>query len=492
MPATSAAETLAVLADPGSFEAFPDRARSTDPLGFADTTAYPDRLAAARAATGVAESVRAGRARIAGAPVALLVSEYGFIGGSIGAATGELISRTFERAAAERLPVVAVTRSGGTRMQEGNYGFTQIAKTLATLARFRRSGLPYVVYLAHPTIGGVLASWGSAAHMTFAEPGALIGFAGPRGVEASTGSRLPPGVQRAENLAAHGLVDDLVPLAELREKLAPLLGALGSPPAGSPPAPADVPARDADAWESVRATREPERPGARELLAGLASQVTDLRGDGEGAADDPAMLTRICRLGGVPVTVIAHDKSAGPAGARPSAAGYRKARRGVALAGELALPIVTVVDTPGAELSRASEEGGLAGQLAGCLADLLTTPSPVLSLLLGQGGGGGALALLGGDVVLATRDAWLAPIAPEAASAILYGDAARAAGTARAQGVTAGALRDLGLVDHVVDEPAAAVAAHLPALLARPGSERLAARYERYRRMGNGSVHMPG
>ncbi len=487
MPAASAAEAIALLADPGSFEAFGDQLWPIDPLGFVDSRAYRDRLAAAGAASGSAESVRAGRARVAGIPVALLASEYGFIAGSIGAASGELVSRTFERATAERLPVVVVTRSGGTRMQEGNYGFAQIAKTLASVERFRRSGLPYAVYLGHPTVGGVLASWGSRAHLTFAEPGALIGFAGPRGVEATTGSRLPEGVQSAENLAEHGLVDAVLPLAELRGKLAPLLRVLGSrPPAPRTEPPTEAPAREADAWESVRATRVPERPGARELLAEVATEVTVLRGDGQGAADDPAMLAQICLLSGVPSVVIGHAKAAEGTGARPSAGGYRKARRAIALAGELGLPIVTVVDTPGAELSSASEEGGLAHQLAGCLTDLLATPSPVLCLLLGQGGGGGALALLGGDVVLAAEDAWLAPIAPEAASAILYGDAGRAAEMARAQRIAANDLRELGLVDHVVRAPGAAVAAHLTALLARTAAEWPTARYGRYRRIGNG------
>jgi acetyl-CoA carboxylase carboxyl transferase subunit beta len=364
--------------------------------------------------------------------------------------------------------VVVVTRSGGTRMQEGNYGFVQIAKTLAAIERFRAVGLPYVVYLGHPTTGGVLASWGSRAHVTFAEPGALIGFAGPRGTEATMGSRLPEGVQSAENLAEHGLVDELVPLAELRDRLGSLLRVLNPRPTTSrsalPDACDDAPARDADAWESVLATRDPERPGARELLACIACEVTHLRGDGHGAADNPAMATLMCRLGGMPAMVIAHDKSVGADGARPTADGYRKARRGIALAGELGLPIVTVVDTPGAELSRASEEGGLAHQLAGCLADLLATPSPVLCVLLGQGGGGGALAVLGGDVVLAAEDAWLAPIAPEAASAILYGNPNQDANMARAQQITANDLVTLGLVDRVVSAPAAALTAHLHAL----------------------------
>lgn len=493
----SAAETIGLLTDPDSFESFGDRLRTTDPLGFSDTKPYADRLVTARSTTGCDESVTAGRARIGGTSVALLVSEYGFIGGSIGAATGELIARTFDRATDEQLPVVAVTRSGGTRMQEGNYGFSQITKTVTALARFRRTGLPYIAYLAHPTIGGVLASWGSQAHLTFAEPEALIGFAGPRSVEAATGSRLPDDVQTAENLAAHGLVDAVVPLTELRDRLSPLLHALRAQVGGSQTTtPVVASRRNGDAWESVVATRNAQRAGTRELLTEVASECTYLHGDGQGGPDDPSILTVLCLLGGIPTMVIGHDKTVDTAGAETNADGYRKARRAIKLAGELDLPIVTLVDTPGAELSRDSEEDGLAHHLAGCLTDLLTVPSPVLCVLLGQGGGGGALTLLGGDRTLAAQRSWLAPISPEASSAILYGNTEGSAAMARAQHITAPDLCALGLADHVITDPddcltatAHSVTWHLSALIAQPETDRLNARHNRYRRIGNTSIH---
>lgn len=500
METLSAAETIERLTDPGGFHPWPSGLRSTDPLDFVDSRPYPDRLAAARSATGSDESVLAGRAVVGGIPVALLVSEYGFVGGSIGAATGELITRAFDRAATEMLPVVAVTRSGGTRMQEGNYAFAQIAKTLAAVARLRRSGLPYIAYLAHPTMGGVLASWGSRAHVRFAEPGALIGFAGPRGTEALTGTRLPAHVQRAENLAAHGLVDEVVPLGELRGHLSRVLRVLGnnndttrgrqhtSAPGTGPAIP--------DPTESVLRSREPGRAGARELLAAVAREPTFLHGDGQGNPDDPAVLTALCTLDGTAAVVVAHDRSAGASGARPGPDGYRKARRGIALAAELGLPLVTIVDTPGAQLSRAAEQGGLSYQLADCLSELLDTPSPVLCVLLGEGGGGAALALLAGDAVLASRDAWLAPIAPEAASAIVHGSPTHARAVARQQRIDAYALQQLGLVDELVaagTEPmASALADRLHALVTEPAPARRQRRQHRYRQIGNGSLQETG
>ena len=175
------------------------------------------------------EAVLTGTGRLRGRQVAVVVSEFGFLAGSIGVAAGERLVRAVERATRERLPLVAAPASGGTRLQEGTVAFLQMVKVAAAIADHRKAGLPYLVYLRHPTTGGVLASWGSLGHVTAAEPGALIGFLGPRVYEALHGQPFPPGVQVAENLYAKGLVDAVVAPGEVAEVAARVLEVLCAP-----------------------------------------------------------------------------------------------------------------------------------------------------------------------------------------------------------------------------------------------------------------------
>lgn len=498
------------MVDEGSIERWDDDVVSGDPLSFADVRPYRERLAEAEARTGLRESVLTGRATIAGRPVALVAAEFGFLGGSIGVATGERIARAFERAAVERLPLVALPASGGSRMQEGTLALVQMAKLAAAARALRDAGLPYVVCLTDPTTGGVLASWGSLGTVTFALPGALLGFAGPRVVELLTGSPLPDGVQTAEALLAHGLIDAVVPPEELRDAVARVLAVAASAStaplaqAASPAAAAQPTAEPGarDAWASLGFARDRRRPGARELLEGHATDVTELRGDRAGHPDDPGCLLALVRLGGRPVVVVAQRRRADGAPPALGPAGYRKARRGMALAAELGLPLVTVVDTPGAELSAAAEHGGLAGEIAGCLADLSGVPVPTLALLLGEGGSGGALALLVADRVICAEHASLGVIAPEGASAILHRDLDHAPALAAAQGGASWQLAQEGIADAIVPEPApaheqpeaflarvaAAASAELSALAAADPAARITARHARWRVLGRPSV----
>ncbi|KOX10033.1 carboxyl transferase domain-containing protein [Nocardiopsis sp. NRRL B-16309] len=468
----TAADVIASLADGGSFDPWDDHAYPLAP-----EPAYAAALERARAATGLAESVVTGRARIGGRPVALVVSEFAFLAGSIGTATAERIIRAVERATDEGLPVVAAPCSGGTRMQEGTVAFVRMVEVTAALAAHRAAGLPYLVYLRHPTTGGVFASWGSLGHATFAEPGALLGFLGPRVYRALEGRPFPAGVQTAENLARHGLVDGVVPLDAIGGVLARTLAVLatgtrdttgatrtahtrGQEPAGTAgpqdaahtddrtPTSAATGAARADtaappAWEAVLRSRDPERPGALDLLATAADVVRLSRG---------AIVLATARFGSVPCVVLAQDRRAQRAGHPLGPAALRTARRGVALATGLGLPLVTVVDTPGADLSREAEEGGLAAEIAACIADLAGAPFPVLCVVLGEGCGGGALALLPADRVLAARHAWIAPLPPEGASAIVHRTVDRAAELAAALGLTASDLARAGIVDRIVAE----------------------------------------
>jgi acetyl-CoA carboxylase carboxyl transferase subunit beta len=494
-PLASAWERAALVIDAGSLHAWDEDVVSDDPLRFHDAAPYRERLAAARERTGLGEAALTGRATLEGRPIAVVAGEFGFLGGSIGAATGERIVRAFERAIEQRLPLVALTASGGSRMQEGALALVAMAKLAAAAGRLRAAGLPYVVCLTDPTVGGVLASWGSLGTVTFALPGTLAGFAGPRVVELLTGAPLPEGAQRAETLLAHGLIDDVVEPGALRGVVARVLRVASAAPA---PAAVEAPSdaiEGGDAWASLRWARHPRRPGAAAVLSILGEDVVELRGARDGRPDDPACLVALARLAGFPVVVVGQRRDAdGRAGAM-NAAGYRKARRAVRIAAELGLPVVTIVDTPGAELSVAAEHGGLAGEIAGCLAELIALPVPTLALLLGEGGSGGALALLAADRVIAAEHASLGVISPEGASAILYRDLYHAAELVAAQGGASWQLLETGIADVVVPEPrpaheqpaellirlGALVAVELATLSARDPAERLAARVARWR-----------
>ncbi|MEU0932751.1 MULTISPECIES: carboxyl transferase domain-containing protein [unclassified Embleya] len=505
--------------DPGSFRAW------NDPL---PTLAEPDptyaaELAAARARTGLDEALVTGEGRIHDRRVAVAACEFDFLAGSIGVAGAERLTLAVERATAEGLPLVASPTSGGTRMQEGTVAFLQMVKISAAVAAHRAAGLPYLVYLRHPTTGGVFASWGSLGHVTAAQPGALIGFLGPRVYEALHGHPFPTGVQVAENLYEHGLIDAVVPPGELRQVAIRVFDVLDSGFAGSGPAagpPADPVAgaqvgsptgssgvgeplfEDVPAWTSVERSRDARRPGLRALLRHGARSVTPLRGTGEGESE-PALRLVLARFGvgpgpGAPCVVLGHDRTRqsehGPFGP----AGLRQARRGMRLAAELGLPLVTVVDTAGAALSREAEEGGLAGEIARCLAELVLLPAPTVCLLLGQGSGGGALALLPADRVICAQHGWLSPLPPEGAAAILFRGTERAAEIAGRQGIRSADLYRDRIVDRVVpehpdaaEEPEAFVRRvagvldhELGTLRALDAEERLAARKLRYRRLG--------
>jgi acetyl-CoA carboxylase carboxyl transferase subunit beta len=213
-----------LLVDPGSFEEWDATLRSLDPLEFKDQKSYVDRLRAARKASGMEEALLSGTARIGGHPVSLAVMEFDFMGGSMGSAVGEKVTRAIERALVNRVSFIAVTCSGGARMQESVLSLMQMAKTSAALGRLARAGLPYVSILTDPTTGGVTASFAMLGDILIAEPKALIGFAGPRVIQDTIRQELPAGFQRAEFLLDHGFVDMIVERKNLRPILIQLLG----------------------------------------------------------------------------------------------------------------------------------------------------------------------------------------------------------------------------------------------------------------------------
>ncbi|QDY90092.1 acetyl-CoA carboxyl transferase [Arthrobacter sp. UKPF54-2] len=443
-----ATELIATVLDPGSYRSWDRPVTDPDP-----DPAYRSELDAARSRSGVDESVLTGEGLIRGRRVAVIVSEFRFLAGSIGAAAAQRIVLAVERATAEGLPLLAGPASGGTRMQEGTLAFLSMVKISAAVRAHRLAGLPYLVYLRHPTTGGVMASWGSLGHITVAEPGALLGFLGPRVYEALHGTPFPENVQVAENLFDKGLVDAVVPPEQLSDVVNRALNILtgGAPAVVAPPPTLAVAPSDAGAWDSIEISRNPRRPDLRQLLAHGAGDVLPLNGTGQGEKD-PGLLLALARFGGKSCVVLGHTR---PRPARQTAMGpasLREARRGMRLAEELGLPLLTVIDTGGAALSQEAEEGGLAGEIARSLHDLIGLQSPSVSVLLGQGAGGGALALLPADRTIAAQHAWLSPLPPEGASAIVHRSTEFAPAMSAAQGVNVASLHANGLIDHIVDE----------------------------------------
>jgi acyl-CoA carboxylase subunit beta len=492
-------ELLDIVADAESFECW-----DSPVVQYAVDAGYADDLAAARAKTNLDESVITGAITIRGRKVAILLSEFSFLAGSIGVAAGERLVTAIHRATAEGLPLLALPTSGGTRMQEGTVAFLQMVKITAAITAHKAAHLPYIVYLRHPTTGGVFASWGSLGHLTVAEPAALVGFLGPRVYEALYHDRFPADVQTSENLQMHGLIDAVRPPELLGEIVDRALRIMTDTPRTCRQV-IDTPEwviGDVPAWTSVLASRRRDRPGVRELLFNAAADVLPLNGTGQGESD-PGLILALVRFGDMPCVLLGQDRSHQTPQTPLGPAALREARRGMRLAEDLRLPLVTVIDTAGAALSKDAEEGGLAGEIARCIADMVDLDTPTVSLLLGQGTGGGALALVPADRVLAAQHAWLSPLPPEGASAIVHRDVQHAPQMATRQGIRSLDLRRDGIVDLIIpelpdaaDEPRqfcerAGTALHraLSDLITQDANMRRIARGKRFNRVGYAASH---
>lgn len=475
----AAPEPIETLIDRGSFVPAGPPVPAPDPLGY---PSYPEALARAAERSGSPEAVHAGAASIAGIPVEIAAFDFSFMAGSMGSAAGETLARALERATTRRVPFVLRTATGGARMQEGMASLAQMPKVAGARVELARAGQPFVAVLGHPTTGGVLAGLAALADVTIAERGATIGFAGPRVVGAATGRRLAEDSHTAESAAAAGLVDAVVDAASLRDAVETVLSIVCA--GDDLPAPAAPPAAtpERDPWESLQAVRSPEWRRAPELARSMAASFFELRGDRAGG-DDPACVAALATVNGRGALVLALDRARAPG---PPA--YRKAIRCVRMAGRIGLPVVTLVDTGGADPSEPSEAGGIAWAIAELFETMLQAPVPVVSVLTGEGGSGGALAFASGDVLLAFEESVFAVIAPELAAEILWRDSGEAAGAARLLKMGAADLERLGICDAVLPgRPApgplaAAVAYHLARLAETiPGEARDAARRRRWR-----------
>ncbi|MFL1430571.1 MULTISPECIES: carboxyltransferase subunit alpha [unclassified Nocardiopsis] len=470
----TAPQRVEMLFDEGSVRPLEIRADSGDPLGFTDSVPYPLRRERAREATGLDDAAVCVRGRIRGRPAVAVVMDFGFLGGSLGSAVGDLVVGAARVALEERTPLLLVTASGGARMQEGALALMQMARTSRAMGELDEAGILTISLVTDPTYGGVAASFATQSDVIIAESGARLGFAGPRVIEQTIGESLPPGFQTAGFLLEKGMVDAVRDRSELKATLAGLLAAGDPAEASRRPLRADAAAGtgdgprflaedpgelpEADPWDAVRLAREVGRPTFLDYTGAILEEFLELRGD-RVSGDCPAVVGGLGRIGDTRLVVVGHQKghTAAELNRRnfgmASPAGHRKAVRLFRLAAKLGLPVLTLVDTPGAFPGREAEEQGQSFAIADSIRVMAGLPVPTVSVVTGEGGSGGALALATADRVLICSNAVYSVISPEGCASILWKDAGRAPDAAAALRLDARSLLDRGVVDAVVLEP---------------------------------------
>ncbi|WP_190620296.1 carboxyl transferase domain-containing protein [Streptomyces venezuelae] len=446
----SARAAIASVTDPGSFAELPAPRRDSPADGPLGWTGYDDSRARAAGRTGEQESVVTGTARVGGHAATVISFEFGFLGGSLGQRTGDRLEAAYAHAREHRLPLVSLIATGGSRMQEGMLALTQLQRVARQCVLTRAAGLPQLAVLRDPTTGGGWATLGAGADVVLALPGAQVGFAGSRVRPADA----DPAAYCAEGQYAAGHVDAVVPAAELAGTLADWLRVLAAPRPGGPAEPpgalADV-APPRTGWDAVLQARHPDRPHATAYLDAYFDLRLPLSGDRAGGTD-PGML---CGFGLREGRAVAYAAQCGTA-TRP--AGYRTAARVIRLADRLGIPVLTLVDTPGAANDAAAEHAGAGAAIADTFAAVAAATVPVTTLLIGEGGSGGALALAAPGNTWVTPDSYFSVIAPELAAAILKRPAEAAPATAEQLRVRPQDLVALGVARGIVGPDASAKA----------------------------------
>ena len=466
------------IADRDSFQEWFTGLENSNPLEY---PGYPEKIQAAKEKTHLDEAIRIGEARIEGIPVVIGVMDARFLMGSMGYVVGEKITRSFERATEKGLPVILFCCSGGARMQEGMVSLMQMAKTSAAIKRHSEDGLLYISVLTDPTTGGVTASFAMLGDLIFAEPGALIGFAGPRVIQQTIGQKLPEGFQRPEFLQEHGLIDGILPREQMRTELAWVLKAHNHVE-GYASFPQESPARTIDsfgkkeknkkqenltAWDRVQIARSSNRPACLEYINHIFGHFMELHGD-RAYRDDGAVVGGLAFLDGQPVTVIGIQKGKTTKEnisrnfGMPSPEGYRKALRLMKQAEKFGRAVITFIDTPGAYCGLGAEERGQGEAIARNLMEMSDLKVPVLSIVIGEGGSGGALALGVGNEVWMMENATYTILSPEGFASILWKDSKKAPEAAEVMKVTAAQLRELGIIERIIPELTPADKENLP------------------------------
>ncbi|MCH8206767.1 MAG: acetyl-CoA carboxylase carboxyl transferase subunit beta [Chloroflexi bacterium] len=501
----TARERIESLADPESFKETNRSLISLDPLSFSSRGSYKQRIFRDQRRTGLTEAIVTGACTIGGSPVMLIVLDFGFMGGTMGCVVGEKVALALEQAVKQKLPAIAVVTSGGARIQEGVLSLMQMAKTSVAQGKLGEKGLPFISVLANPATGQVFASFANLADIILAEPGAIVGLSPMRLIEESSDQPLPRGSHTAESHLQHGMIDAVVDRTQLRDLLGVLLDLLGPQYRLTPRQKGQkrqVEAQRPEAWSSVQLARHESRPSSRDYIDRIFNSFVELHGD-RSFGDDKAIVSGLGHLGGQTVMVVGQQRGSGSSG-RTSPEGFRKAQRVFRLASKFDLPLITLIDTPGPNLSLDAEERGLGNTIASAMAEMAGLQVPSISVVIGEGGSSGALALGVADRVLMMEHAIYSAISPEDAAGLIFQDEARADEAAESLRLTARDCLELGIVDIVVPEPpggahnnpdeaARQVRRMLLQVLAelQSTSKRrlLSNRYKKFRKMGEYSSH---
>lgn len=508
---------IRMVADTGTFQEWFTDLETENPLEY---PGYEEKIANLQEKTKLHEAVTVGKCMVNGLETVLGVCDARFLMGSMGYVVGEKITRAFERATEEKLPVVLFTSSGGARMQEGIVSLMQMAKTSAAIRKHSEAGLFYLPVLTDPTTGGVTASFAMLGDVILAEPGALIGFAGPRVIAQTIGQKLPEGFQRAEFLVEKGIIDCVVERQELKETVWKLLNihqdALQYIHYGDTQNVENLPEirnscgkaagcdkKELTAWERVEISRSKERPTTLSYVQQVFDDFLELHGD-RAFRDDGAVIGGIAMFGGQPVTVIGQQKGKNVKEniyrnfGMASPEGYRKALRLMKQAEKFGRPVVTFVDTPGAACGIEAEERGQGEAIARNLLEMSGIQTPMVSILIGEGGSGGALGLAVTDEVWMMENATYSILSPEGFASILWKDGKRAKEASEVMKITAKDLKKLQIIEKVIREPEPANEENLPEIAEeiredldgflrkscqKTREQIVEERYERFRRM---------
>ena len=505
---------IKMVADKGSFTEWCTGLANSNPLDYPE---YEEKIAQVQAKTHLEEAVRIGEAKIDGQRVVLGVCDARFLMGSMGHVVGEKITQSFERATQERLPVILFCCSGGARMQEGIISLMQMAKTSAAIKRHSEAGLLYIPVLTDPTTGGVTASFAMLGDIILAEPGALIGFAGPRVIAQTIGQKLPEGFQRSEFLVEHGIIDGIVRRENLKQTLSNLVKlhqrnkgycqflriSLPEENKEEKKSRKRKKEKEMTAWEKVEAARDSKRLTSLDYIETIFDSFMELHGD-RAFRDDGAVVGGLAVLDGQPVTVIGVQKGRNTKDnitrnfGMPSPEGYRKALRLMKQAEKFNRPVICFIDTPGAFCGIEAEERGQGEAIARNLLEMSDLKVPVLSIVIGEGGSGGALALGVANEVWMMENATYSILSPEGFASILWKDSKKAKEAAEVMKITAKDLLELGIVEQVIPEDIPACRDNLEELSkdmksrmmeflekaeGMSGEELAVQRYERFRKM---------
>lgn len=461
---------IRMVADIKTFEPWFEDMEISNPLSY---EGYEDKLAAAREKTGLNEAVTVGRCKVFGEEIVLGICDSRFMMASMGHVVGEKITKAIERATSLKLPVFMFCCSGGARMQEGIVSLMQMAKTSAAIKKHGEAGLLYCSILTDPTTGGVTASFAMLGDVIMAEPGALVGFAGPRVIRQTIGQELPEGFQTSEFLVEHGIIDGIVKRENLKKTIYFLVKTHQCVGKNEY---ADFRQNDKihfelsemlkeqvyhseprSAWEKVKAVRQVERPAATDYMEHIFDFFVEAHGD-RAFRDDGAVVGGLAFLDGQPVTIIAdvkgkdfkecQDRNFG----MPMPEGYRKALRLMKQAEKFNRPIISFVNTPGAFCGIEAEERGQGEAIARNLMEMSALKVPVLCILIGEGGSGGALATAVGNEVWMLENSTYAILSPEGFASILWKDSNRAKEASEVMNITAQDLKRLGVIERIIPE----------------------------------------